>query len=142
MLTIATAHAQWNESRPTSPFERDTILLPPHIVQPELQVLLVGVAISIVSNFADYQLQAEQHNWDGLMWERYHRAPKWGMWDFVPHDGYHIAQTVRNTLMLAMPVVVMLMTQEWQWWQRALAVLGSYIVGRGIGFSLPQKAWN
>jgi len=127
-------------SRPSSPFEVDT--LPPYKIQPELEVLLVGTGISILANFADYQLQADAHGWKGLMWEQGYRAPKWGVFDFIPHDGYHITQWFRNILMLGLPVAIFLMADEWKWWHKCLAILGCYIVGRGVGFSFPYQRLN
>jgi len=120
--------------------------------------LLVGLVLFLLSNFADYQLQAEQHNWNGLMWERYERAEKWpDPWDAIPHDAWHVAQTVRNTCdkiaaVFAFVAVMAFLNDEkrasrnWSIWvQMPIAFIVMFIVyalSRGAAFSLPYRLWN
>jgi hypothetical protein len=66
--------------------------------------LLLAVVLFAAHNHADYLLQAYQHGWNTWL-DLHGRAPKWGLWDFIPHDAWHIVQSVRNqSLFVAIPV--------------------------------------
>lgn len=76
---------------------------------------LVATALLLLAGWADYELQAFQHGWAptgvaDMSW----RAPKWicqvfGVsvsLDFIPHDPWHIAQSIRNIGMIAGPMCI------------------------------------
>lgn len=65
--------------------------------------LTVAILLFAAHNHADYLLQAYQHGWNTWL-DLGGRAPKWGLWDFIPHDAWHIVQSVRNqSLFVAIP---------------------------------------
>ncbi len=119
---------------------------------------VIGFVLFLIANFADYQLQAEQHGWNGLLWERYHRADKWpDPFDWIPHDAWHVAQTVRNTFDKIAAVLVFTgfvtlvdpflrrikLDRTVLWWTLSIAgMFLLYAIARGLAFSLPYRLFN
>ncbi len=101
-------------------------------------MLALACVLMLVSHIADWQMQAEQHGWKGLWWVSGYRAPKWGALDFIPHDPWHIAQTVRNWGQLS---ACMMFGIYWPWalWLYPPAFVVVYAFTRGLGFTLPRK---
>lgn len=59
-------------------------------------MILLAILFLALAQAADYLYQADMHGWTNPLWANGYRAPKWGAWDWIPHDGWHWAQTVRN----------------------------------------------
>lgn len=113
----------------------------------------IALLLFVLHGAADYQLQAEQHGWGGLLWERFARAPHWPWYiDWMPHDAWHITQMLWNLSFLAGVVAACEVARRhvmaYTLFLRASVALqfGAawllYIVGRGIGFSLPYHVMN
>lgn len=86
-----------------------------------------------ISCHFDYLLQAYQHGWKTYV-DLSHRNPKWGMWDFIPHDLWHIVQFGRNQLLLIGCILAMFSDGLWifpNW----VVLFPVYVAGRGLGFS-------
>jgi len=119
-------------------------------------LLIAGLLLFLLANFADYQLQAEQHGWNGLLWERYERAPHWpDPFDAIPHDAWHVAQTIRNTFDKIAAVMIFgaawLFAEDWMkrrypfvwlWGVGFIAMFAVYAITRGIAFSLVYRVLN
>lgn len=113
-------------------------------------------ALFAIGNAADYFYQADLHGWFNPLWENGARAPHWpDLWgwlpvDWFPHDGWHIAQTLNNTLdKLASGILAWHFGREdyfkrtWVQFVVMLAVgIGLYLAARGATFSLLLKVWN
>lgn len=48
---------------------------------------------------ADFLLQAKQHSWN-TFWTLNASAAKWGVFDFIPHDSWHLVQFARNRFLI------------------------------------------
>ena len=71
--------------------------------------MLIALSLILLSaaQAADYLYQADIHGWTNPVWVNGTRAKKkWGMWDWIPHDGWHIAQTIKNTCDIAGAVLL------------------------------------
>ncbi len=113
--------------------------------------LLFAVLLMLIANAADYFYQADMHGWFNPLWENGVRAAKWGMWDWIPHDPWHIAQWLRNLCMLMGPLSLTywVLTGVWDFhlpptrmWQTPVYILALYALTRGATFSLFYKLWN
>ena len=82
-------------------------------------LLICGVALLLCANHADYLYQANLFKWWTWL-PLVKTGAKWGLWDFIPHDSWHLVQFVRNTAGVL-----------------GLSLLGSY--GRTISFT--GKLW-
>jgi len=127
----------------------DTLTLPkdtplkfnfPH--KSERWKLYTGAAILLLANYADYFYQADTHGWQNPLWVNGTRAPKWGILDFIPHDGWHITQTISRAGLVYGSILVWEGMDEYEWYWRVLAVIGVNALTRGIGFSLTYKYFN
>jgi len=101
-----------------------------------------GVAMLIISNYADYYYQADMHGWQNPLWVNGARAPKWGVFDFIPHDGWHIAQTISRAGLVYGSLLLWDSMDGLAWYWRIVGVLGINALTRGIGFSLTYKLLN
>lgn len=99
-------------------------------------LLIPGILLLLAYNHADYLWQGEMHGWKTWL-DLTRRAPKWGFWDFIPHDAWHIVQTIKNhSLLLGAPLVVVAFDNPiWGF----VVLLASYAVTRAIGFTLFLK---
>lgn len=115
--------------------------------------LITAFVLFAVANAADYFYQADMHGWVNPLWENGVRAAKWGFWDFIPHDPWHIAQWLRNFgLLLGAPFGVAAIARwlnpkfrPFRWYQQAIrmvAMLALYALTRGLTFSLLYKVLN
>jgi hypothetical protein len=103
--------------------------------------LLFALLIFAVANTADYLLQAYQHGWPAFF-ALSADAPKWGIFDFIPHDSWHIAQWSRNICMILGSVfgaaagggfvAYHRLPYNWIW---MLSAILPYVITRGIFFS-------
>lgn len=87
------------------------------------------------------------------------------MFDFIPHDAWHLAQWTRNLCMITPPMLVVMWYSHtfpktkpgtpYFWQSRStvimykyrhlfvfLAAIGLYVATRGVGFSLMYRLWN
>ena len=98
--------------------------------------VLASVAF-VTANLADWQLQTEQHGWQGCLWEPNSRGERWPWYaDWIPHDGYHAAQSIHTGGMLIGSGSIAYIGG--QWWKRALEIVIFYSVSRLFAFSLPR----
>jgi hypothetical protein len=125
-------------------------------------LLAVAMLLFLASNFADYELQAYQHGWEptGIV-DMHHRADKLpDPWDWIPRDGWHVMQTIRNTCdkvgaALAFVGIIMFILyyyKDWcldallyEWRLYVFGLIGMYALAaitRGIAFSLPYRLLN
>lgn len=110
--------------------------------------LWVALALFLISNAADYFYQADIFGWYNPLWTNGVRAPKWGDWDWFPHDAWHIAQWLRNLLLLAGGCVTSGVycpanRRHWKYWvTTGLLAIALYLITRGLTFSLMLKIWN
>jgi hypothetical protein len=102
-------------------------------------IVAAGFGAFLVSNLADYQVQAEAHGWRGLMWEANYRAPHWGILDFIPHDGYHVAMWLHNLGLIGGSLLTWQGLDGLPWYCKLPSVFLSYAIARYIGFSTPRK---
>lgn len=111
-------------------------------------LLAVAFVLYLVNAYADYEYQASLHGWNALL-DLSYRAPKWGWLDFLPHDGWHIVQSIRNhsviiaTALAAIPLFVL--ASEIRWLKTRIAgVFAAMVIGclllygaaRALGFTL------
>ncbi|MBI5646676.1 MAG: hypothetical protein HY962_07065 [Ignavibacteriae bacterium] len=64
-----------------------------------IYIIIIGFVLLALGSFSDYELQAFQHGWQptGLV-DMAYRAPHWPWYaDWIPHDGWHVVQTIHNT---------------------------------------------
>lgn len=99
--------------------------------------IIPAFVLLLVGHFADYLFQADAWGWNNPIWNNGQRAPKWGMWDFIPHDPLHIAQQVRNLAWIIGVFILARIDCPWDWTLGAILVVNA--IARGIGFSLPLK---
>lgn len=121
------------------------------------QWLILALLLFILANHADYLMQAYQHGWWTWL-DLSARAPKWGMFDFIPHDAWHIVQVLENLCrmlgavasyfafrMAGALVFPMHVYSQKLWLRRAVvftAWILPYVLTRGIAFSLAYKLAN
>jgi len=100
---------------------------------------LIITSLFVVSHHADYLLQAYQHGWK-TWYTLKADAPKWGMFDFIPHDSWHVVQWVRNnTLVLAVCIGTIYGSIYIRPLWAIAAMFVTYGITRGLGFSLFVK---
>lgn len=123
---------------------------------PHIWLIMLALALILLSlaQAADYFYQADLHGWYNPLWVNGTRAPKWGWLDFIPHDGWHIAQTLRNFGDAAGVTLACIAISSLLWHSPlALADIGYMIIClslslavrallRGLFFSLPYKVWK
>jgi hypothetical protein len=117
-----------------------------------MKYLIIAIALFLTANVADYFVQADAWGWVNPLWENGYRAVKWGMWDFIPHDPWHIAQFVRNTgLVLAVVcikeslhyrAIVPIYRLGQGLFPEILYTFAFYALTRGLGFSLLREVLN
>lgn len=99
--------------------------------------LIVSLMVLTIGHAADYLFQADAWGWENPVWKNGYRAPKWGMWDFIPHDPLHIAQQIRNLSWIIGVFIISRLDLHWMW---ALnTALAANIIARGVGFSMLLK---
>ncbi len=81
----------------------------------------------------DFLFQAEAWGWKSYA-DLSIRSPKWGLWDWIPHDWFHLIQVLKNLCGLLAVIATMQAPQFWIIPNFAM-VFALYAVGRGIGFS-------
>ena len=101
--------------------------------------IFTGAGILLVANYADYFYQADIHGWNNPLWVNGTRAPKWGIFDFLPHDGWHICQTISRAGLVYGSILIWEGMEEYDWYWKLLAVVGVNALTRGIGFSATYK---
>lgn len=121
-----------------------------------MYMLIAGALLLLVQAHADYLYQASL--WEWWTWlDLTGRAPHWPWYaDWIPHDAWHIVQSVRNHAALigaalvfggicfALPgKVVKPLRPRLRWVLLCLAVmLAVYAVTRAIGFTLVYEIMN
>lgn len=108
----------------------------------------VAFALLLVAHHADYLLQAYHWSWNYAWWDLDPTAAKWGFWDFIPHDSWHIVQSIFHLTFFtggalsALAALSFLLDSgrvDAKWHQQAVAAViffGINALARGIGFSL------
>ena len=87
----------------------------------------------LLYNHADYLWQGEMHGWTTWL-DLTARAPKWGLWDFIPHDAWHAVQSIKNhSLLFGAPCLVL--STDKRFWGFVILIAG-YSLTRAIGFTL------
>jgi hypothetical protein len=119
-------------------------------------LILLGAAafLFLVNAYADYEYQASMHGWNALL-DLSHRAPKWGLFDFIPHDAWHLVQSIRNqsaiaaTACAAIPLFILAGEIPWLNRRRSLLLAGMVIgclllygAARAVGFTLVYEVLN
>jgi hypothetical protein len=126
---------------------------------------ILASVLFLVANYCDFELQAFQHGWNALL-DLSARSPKWGIFDFIPHDLWHIIQWLRNLTMIAGTTLaiksfwwvlhvfsysdyVCMSPAKWKNWAcdhkyivGFVSAIVLYVVTRGVGFSLMYKLLN
>lgn len=96
----------------------------------------IGALLLLLYNHADFLYQAAIWKWPAWL-DLSYRAPKWGFWDFMPHDGWHIVQFVKNHSMLIGAPGIFYGTRHpysGPWIEFAVVVI-VYSITRAMGFS-------
>ncbi len=112
-------------------------------------MICVAVLMFAAAGYLDYEYQASLHGWRGLL-DLHARAPHWGIFDFIPHDLWHVVQFLRNHLLLFAAAIAantgLFIATENRDANRvylvsiaSLVLLGSYAIGRAIGFTLVME---
>ncbi|HOJ04087.1 MAG TPA: hypothetical protein PK916_08790 [Bacteroidota bacterium] len=98
----------------------------------------IGVLLMALYNHADFLWQAEMHVWPAWL-DLTHRAPHWPWYlDWIPHDGWHVVQSIKNHAALLGSALVFYGTvHRWRspWWE-LVAVLLVYGLTRFLCFTL------
>lgn len=129
-------------------------------------MIIIGMVLWAIRQFTDFIYQTDQHEWwtvtqeptkrswwyrwiplrmdkvDGVYecveWRlRIPRGKKWGFWDFIPHDPWHINQWVRNTSGWVGSFFVLHPLSHAGWIELGI-LAGVYAFTRGFFFSLPK----
>ena len=95
----------------------------------------IGVLLLLLYNHADYLWQGEMHGWKTWL-DLTYRAPKWGFFDFIPHDLWHVVQSIKNHSLLVGSPLVFYGFESPSPSLKLLAVLIVYAVTRAAGFTL------
>lgn len=115
--------------------------------------LSIGIALMLLWNHADYLYQASLWKW--WTWLPLDRtAAKWGIFDFIPHDSWHVVQSVRNHAGLVaawalfdvgriMPYVMRFRRPaHWAMAFSLAVILIAYALTRAVAFTLPLELMN
>jgi len=101
---------------------------------------IITTVLLMIYQITDYELQANEHSWPSLLthpankwWSMKFRAAKWGLFDFMPHDCWHIIQLARNWSVIASALIVQ------PTWISVGIYIVIYAVTRFIGFTIPRK---
>ena len=107
--------------------------------QEEAVVITIIIVLFVLGHLADWQLQCEEHNWPGLLWERHARGPRWPWYaDWFPHDRWHTAQVMDNWCPL-LAVTALVGFGPFPFWWNIGAIVPIYAVTRFVGFTVPRK---
>jgi len=117
-------------------------------------ILLVGFALMLAHNHADYLLQAYQHGW-ATWWDLHGRAADWPWYlDVLPRDAWHGVQNMRNHTIIVASALIYAECEAYAfwtmnlryWWHRfALSLfvtLLCYGLARAVAFSLVKAIMN
>lgn len=120
--------------------------------------IITAAVLLLIYNHADYLYQASIWKW--WTWLPLDRSgAKWGLFDFIPHDSWHIVQFIRNHAALIGGGFGMAAGWSIYWWHLhpnprsvdagawmhpfAIAImLVIYAATRAIAFTLPLELMN
>jgi len=112
-----------------------------YIITGQVMYATGALMVLVVANVADYLRQADDHGWTNPVWTNGRRAPKWGLFDFIPHDEYHVSQTIARWGMVIGSILAWHII-DGEWYVRLAIVIACNAIGRGIGFSIPYRILN
>jgi len=101
-------------------------------------IYAILAVVLLACNHLDFLLQAYQWKWP-TWWTLNPGGKKWGLFDFIPHDSWHVVFWLRNSTIAAGAfLAVAAVPTAWDSWA-ILLYIAAYAVTRWLGFTVPRK---